>query len=106
MVDTLEQLSRAVWELQKSEVPRVWLRARRTNFEVSLLECNAVRVGRVRVTMWSSEQLVLALLSEREKEYENAHHTGEAWNIDNTKAHSLARGLAKLWAAMNQEITS
>jgi hypothetical protein len=56
--------------------------------------------------MWSSEQLVLALLSEREKEYENAHHTGEAWNIDNTKAHSLARGLAKLWAAMNQEITS
>lgn len=48
-----------MWELQKSEVPRVWLRARRTNFEVSLLECNAVRVGRVRIDMNTTGTLAL-----------------------------------------------
>ena len=55
----MHQLADAVWNLQKSEVPRVWLRARRANFEVSLLECNAVRVGRVRVEMHTNYGLAL-----------------------------------------------
>jgi hypothetical protein len=55
VVRTLEQLAQAVRELQKSEVPRVWRRAKRANFEVSLLECNAVRVGRVRLVLSQNE---------------------------------------------------
>jgi hypothetical protein len=70
-----------VFELQKSEVPRVWLRARRTNFEVSLLECNAVRVGRVRVDMISKNSLVLLLLTEREKDFGEDHQIGELANL-------------------------
>ena len=75
---TLDQLSRAVYELQKSEVPRVWQRARRANFEVSLLECNAVRVGRVRVILKTKETLALQLLAEREREVgRDQGHIGE-----------------------------
>lgn len=103
---TVEQLSQAVWELQKSEVPRVWLRARRTNFEVSLLECNAVRVGRVRIDMNTKGTLALQLLSEREREHEGVHGFGEFENIENTNAKALARSLDKLLLAMQQEVTS
>jgi len=70
------------------------------NFEVSLLECNSVRVGRVRLDMDSSEVVALLLLAEREKEHLERPGGLECQVMDNTNAKALARGLESLYKAM------
>jgi hypothetical protein len=63
----LRQLKGAVLNLERREIPRVWERGRRRTYEVSLLECFAVRIGRVRVELDHNNTDLWRLLLEREK---------------------------------------
>ncbi len=105
----LDQLKTAVLNLERDEIPRVWQRSRRATYEVSLLECFAVRIGQVRVELDHEESDLCVLLLEREKKMTGDHEFMELQVREPELAlklrqeDSLARSLRKLLLAMKAE---
>jgi hypothetical protein len=105
----LNQLKDAVLNLERDEIPRVWQRSRRATYEVSLLECFAVRIGQVRVELDHEESDLGVLLLEREKKLTGNHEFMELQDREPELAErmrqedSLARSLRRLLSTMKDE---